>query len=102
MARIGKKATALRVQYPSYFIAKKKFSLPAGITPDVLLDRVKQLFANERLNTEDGVRIDMKGGWVHLRRSNTEPLVRVYAESASQEQADELAQSVIDQVAEML
>ena len=102
MARIGKKPTALRVQYPSYFIAKKKFSLPAGITPDVLLDRVKQLFANERLNTEDGVRIDMKGGWVHLRRSNTEPLVRVYAESASQEQADELAQSVIDQVAEML
>ena len=48
------------------------------------------------------MRIDMKGGWVHLRRSNTEPLVRVYAESASQEQADELAQSVIDQVAEML
>lgn len=102
MARTRKTPSALRSQYPSYFIAKKKISLPAGVNADAVLDKVKRLFASERLNTEDGVRIDMKGGWVHLRRSNTEPIVRVYAESASQEQAEELAQSVIDQVMEMI
>ena len=102
MARTRKTPSALRLQYPSYFIAKRKISLPAGVNADAVLDKVKRLFASERLNTEDGVRIDMKGGWVHLRRSNTEPIVRVYAESASQEQAEELAQSVIDQVMEMI
>lgn len=102
MARAQKTPSALRVQYPSYFIAKKRISLPAGVKADTVLDKVKRLFATERLNTEDGVRIDMKGGWVHLRRSNTEPIVRVYAESATQDQAEELAQSVIDKVLEML
>lgn len=102
MARTRKTPSELRVQFPSYYIAKKKISLPAGVKSDAALDKVKRLFASERLNTEDGVRIDMQGGWVHLRRSNTEPIVRVYAEAATQEQADELAQSVIDQVMEML
>ena len=85
-----------------YYMSKNKISLSAAVNPDSVLEKVKQLFANERLNTEDGVRIDMRGGWIHLRRSNTEPIIRVYTEAGTQEQADELAVGMVNKVNEIL
>lgn len=102
LAKKGKGVVALRALYPSYYMTKSRIELPAGSNPDTVLDAVKRKFTNERLNTEDGVRIDMRGGWIHLRKSNTEPIVRVYAEASSQEQADELAKGMVDTVYELL
>ena len=102
LAKSGKTCTELRKQYPSYYMSKNKITLSAAVNPDTVLEKVKQLFANERLNTEDGVRIDMRGGWIHLRRSNTEPIIRVYTEAETQEQADELALGMVNKVNEML
>ena len=62
---------------------------------DAILARVKELYKNERVNDRDGVKIDFADGWVHLRKSNTEPIIRVYSEAATMEQANDLAQSVI-------
>ena len=62
---------------------------------DAILARVKELFKNERVNDRDGVKIDFADGWVHLRKSNTEPIIRVYSEAATMEQANALAESVI-------
>ena len=102
LARNGKSCTELKKQYPAYYMSKNKISLSLAVDPDLVLDKVKQLFATERLNTEDGVRIDLRGGWIHLRRSNTEPIIRVYAEAGSQEQADELALGMVNRVNEIL
>jgi len=102
LAKSGKTCTELKKQYPVYYMSKNKISLSAAVNPDTVLEKVKQLFANERLNTEDGVRIDMRGGWIHLRRSNTEPIIRVYAEAGTQEQADELAMGMVNKVNEIL
>ena len=102
LAKSGKMCTELKKQYPVYYMSKNKISLSAAVNPDTVLEKVKQLFANERLNTEDGVRIDMRGGWIHLRRSNTEPIIRVYAEAGTQEQADELAMGMVNKVNEIL
>lgn len=102
LAKSGKTCSELKNQYPHYYMSKHKIALSSALDPDTVLEKVKQLFANERLNTEDGVRIDMRGGWVHLRRSNTEPIIRVYAEAGSQEQADELALGMVSKVSEIL
>lgn len=101
LARSGKTVSELRRQYPDYYLSKNRIELSPGVQPDTLLEQVKQLFSQERLNTEDGVRIDLRGGWVHLRKSNTEPIIRVYAEAGSQEQADELAKSMVERVREL-
>lgn len=102
LAKSDKTCTELKKQYPVYYMSKNKISLSAAVNPDSVLEKVKQLFANERLNTEDGVRIDMRGGWIHLRRSNTEPIIRVYTEAGTQEQADELAVGMVNKVNEIL
>ena len=65
---------------------------------DAILVRVKELYKNERVNDRDGVKIDFEGGWVHLRKSNTEPIIRVYSEAATMEEANALAQKVMDVV----
>jgi phosphoglucosamine mutase len=102
LVKSGKSATELKKQYPAYYMSKNKITLSSAVDPEMVLDKVKQLFASERLNTEDGVRIDLRGGWIHLRRSNTEPIIRVYAEAGTQEQADELALGMVNKVNEIL
>lgn len=102
LAHCQKSASQLRRLYPSYYIAKQRIELPSSANPDVLLDNIKNLYINERLNTEDGIKIEMTGGWVHMRKSNTEPIIRVYAEAANQARAEELAQTIIGQVNEMI
>lgn len=101
LAKSGRTASELRRQYPDYYISKNRVALSPGVNPDHVMEEVKKLFAGERINTEDGVRVELRGGWVHLRRSNTEPIIRVYAEAGSQTQADELAQSLSERVREL-
>ncbi len=81
--------------FPQYAISKNRIDLTPDTDIDQVLARVKKAFANERINDIDGVKIDFADGWVHLRRSNTEPIIRVYSEAASMEEADRLAKQVM-------
>ena len=81
----------LRASYPHYEMVKDKIQLTPAIDIDALLQRLEGLFANEKINTVDGLKIDFEDGWVHLRKSNTEPIIRVYAEAATVSRAQELA-----------
>ena len=92
------KVSELRASYPEYVIAKNKIELSDSALIDKILDAVKVEYASEDINTIDGVKIsfEAKREWVHLRRSNTEPIIRIYAEAATQEAADALAQQIID------
>ena len=92
------KVSELRATYPPYVISKNKIELSDPVLIDKILEEVKKEFANERITTIDGVKIDFADGWVHLRKSNTEPIIRVYSEAATMEEADELAKKVIDVV----
>ncbi len=88
----------LRKTFPNYCISKNRIDLKPEMDVDAILVRVKNTFRNERVNDIDGVKIDFADGWVHLRKSNTEPIIRVYSEAATMEQANQLAQKVIDEV----
>ena len=92
------KVSELRATYPEYVIAKNKIELSDSALIDKILDEIKKVYAAEDINTIDGVKISFEARkeWVHLRKSNTEPIIRIYAEAASQEAADALAQQIID------
>ena len=86
----------LRATYPNYCISKNRIDLTPEIDVDAILAKVKELYKNERVNDKDGVKIDFADGWVHLRKSNTEPIIRVYSEAATMDEADALAGKVIE------
>lgn len=92
------KVSELRASYPEYVIAKNKIELSDSALIDKILGKVKEVYASENINTIDGVKISFEARkeWVHLRRSNTEPIIRIYAEAATAEAADALAQQIID------
>jgi phosphomannomutase len=92
------KVSELRRTYPNYCISKNRIDLTPDMNVDALLERIKQKYANERITTIDGVKIDFADGWVHLRKSNTEPIIRIYSEAATIEQADALAQQIKDAI----
>lgn len=98
LAHKGCKVSELRKTYPNYFISKNRIDLTPNIDVDKVLATVKELYKNEQVNDKDGVKIDFAEGWVHLRKSNTEPIIRVYSEAGSMEEADQLAGKVIDVV----
>lgn len=98
LAKSGKKMSELRSSYPSYFMAKNKIQLDPGMDVDGLLAQVAENYKNEDINTIDGVKIDFDNEWVHLRKSNTEPIIRVYTEAGSQERAMELASRFVDEM----
>lgn len=98
LAHKGCKVSELRKTYPNYFISKNRIDLTPDIDVDKVLATVKKLYKNEQVNDKDGVKIDFAEGWVHLRKSNTEPIIRVYSEAGSMEEADQLAGKVIDVV----
>lgn len=91
----NKKVSELRNSYPSYYMSKNKIQLTEDINVDDLLNKLEKHYAGEEVTTIDGVKIDFENEWVHLRKSNTEPIIRVYTESTSQEKADELANKMI-------
>ncbi len=88
----------LRNQYPDYYISKNKIELTADIDIDDLLSKIQTVYTDAEINTIDGVKFDFENGWVHLRKSNTEPIIRVYAESNSSEAADLLAKEIMDAI----
>jgi len=92
------KVSELRKTYPDYFMAKEKIQLTPQINVDEVLHKVENLYQNENINTIDGVKIDFENSWVHLRKSNTEPIIRIYTEAPSQKEADDLAQKIISEI----
>ncbi len=90
----------LRASYPSYFMSKKKIELTPDLDVDALLKAMAVKYAHEEVNTIDGVKIDFEKSWVHLRKSNTEPIIRIYTEARSQSEADQLAERVISEIKE--
>jgi phosphomannomutase len=89
------KMTQLRKKYPDYFVSKNKVALSPKLNFEAIQKKLMQDFKGNEFNLSDGIRIDFKEGWVHLRKSNTEPIVRIYAEARNQKQADELAKKVV-------
>ena len=104
LAHEGKKVSELRKTYPSYFIAKNRIDLEPTTDVDLILRKVKQMYEAEpqvEVNDIDGVKIDFPDKWVHLRKSNTEPIIRVYSEAESELAADEIGKKVMDVVLSM-
>jgi phosphomannomutase len=98
LAKSGKTCSQLRSIYPAYYMSKNKIELTPGIDTDAILVAMKQKFASEKVTDIDGVKIDFAESWVHLRKSNTEPIIRIYSEAKSPEQADALALSMINDI----
>lgn len=102
LAKKGKKVSELKKEYPAYAIAKNKIELTPAIDVDAILEAVKTKFASEKITDIDGVKIDFADSWVHLRKSNTEPIIRIYSEAHTMEQADKLAQQIKDVINAMI
>lgn len=98
MAEKGGTVAELRASYPSYFMSKKKIQLTPGLDVDGILKSMADKYANEDISTIDGVKIDFAENWVHLRKSNTEPIIRIYTEAQSQNEADSLADRIIGEI----
>lgn len=94
LAHSGKKVSELKKEYPAYAIAKNKIELTPDIDVDAILAAVKEHFSNETVTDIDGVKIDFEDSWVHLRKSNTEPIIRIYSEAHTMEEADRLAEEI--------
>ncbi|SHM61601.1 phosphoglucosamine mutase [Flavobacterium xanthum] len=90
--------SALRASYPEYYMSKNKIELTPQIDVDAILVAMTEKYKNEDISTIDGVKIDFDENWVHLRKSNTEPIIRIYTEASSQEKADALAERIIDEI----
>jgi len=105
LARSEKSCSQLRKTYPDYFMAKKKIELSPEINVDEILEAMKSKYSQHEINTTDGVKIDFSNsqfsGWVHLRKSNTEPIIRIYTENTSQSNADSLAEKIIGEIREI-
>ena len=101
LAEMNCTMTQLRLRYPAYFASKNKIELTPAIDVDKILATIKERYAHERVNDIDGVKIDFLPYWVHLRKSNTEPIIRIYTEAKTQEKADEVAQQFIAEIKEI-
>jgi len=101
MAEKGGKVSDLRRSYPAYFMSKKKIQLTPELNVDEVLLQMAEKYKEEEHSTIDGVKIDFANSWVHLRKSNTEPIIRIYTEAPSQAEADDLAQKVIKEIEEI-
>jgi len=102
LADVKMSCKALRDSYPSYFMSKNKIQLTPEINVDLILEKMAVKYANEDVSTIDGVKIDFASEWAHLRKSNTEPIIRIYTESDTQANADALAERVIEEIKEII
>ncbi len=104
LAKSRNKASALRESYPKYHISKNKIELSAGINVDNVLANIKKAYSEHRITDIDGVKVDFDGRkqWVHLRKSNTEPIIRIYAEAGTEEAADAIAHEIIKKINEII
>lgn len=102
LAKSGKTVSELKKTYPVYAIAKSKIELTPSINVDAILEAVKEKFSHEKITDIDGVKIDFSNSWVHLRKSNTEPIIRIYSEAQTMDEAEKLAQQIKDVIASMI
>ena len=104
LAKSGKSISVLRNKYPNYFISKNKIDLSEvkKINTNEILDKIIELYKKYPINTIDGVRINFDKDWVHLRKSNTEAVIRIYAESNTQTIADNLAKKIISDIKRLI
>ncbi|MFH6603962.1 phosphoglucosamine mutase [Maribacter algicola] len=98
MAERGGTVAELRASYPAYFMGKKKIQLTPELDVDGILKAMAEKYKNEDISTIDGVKIDFPDNWVHLRKSNTEPIIRIYTEAKSQDEADDLGEKIIAEI----
>jgi len=98
LAKSGMKCSELRKTYPDYFISKNKIELTPDIDVDGILVKMKEKYSHEQVTDIDGVKIDFADSWIHLRKSNTEPIIRIYAEAKTSFEADALAKRMIDEI----
>ena len=102
LAERNKKVSEIRDEYPSYFMSKNKIELTPDLDVDGILKAIEKKHSSEEISTVDGVKIDFPENWVHLRKSNTEPIIRIYTEAKSQQEADELAQKMIKEIQDII
>ena len=102
LAKFGKSCSMLRATYPNYHISKNKIELTEGIDVDHILEAIQKKYKKQPINTIDGVKIEFSKEWVHLRKSNTEPIIRIYAESEHVTTADNLAEKIITDIKEII
>jgi phosphomannomutase len=102
LAKFGNTLSRLRKTYPSYFISKNKIELTPDINVDRVLDKIRTKYSKQPVNTIDGVKIEFDKQWVHLRKSNTEPIIRIYSEGESQTIAETLAKKIISDIRELI
>lgn len=102
LAKFGKSISMLRATYPNYYISKNKIELTPDIDVDKVLEAIKSKYSKQPINDIDGVKIEFDKEWVHLRKSNTEPIIRIYSESASQATAEHLANKLITDIKEVI
>lgn len=98
LASLDVTVAALRASYPQYYMSKNKIELTPQINVDAILETMTQRYQHEQISTIDGVKIDFQNTWVHLRKSNTEPIIRIYTEAPTQEIADVLAHSIVEEI----
>lgn len=101
LAQKNKQVSALRAEYPAYIMSKNKIELSANLNVDLILATVAEQFKAEKVNTIDGVKIDFADRWVHLRKSNTEPIIRIYSEAPTEQEANALAQQIMQVIQEI-
>lgn len=102
LARTSKTMSGLRATYPEYYISKNRMDLTPDIDVDAIFSRIKEKYSHEQVNDIDGVKIDFADGWVHLRKSNTEPIIRIYSESRDKASADKFAEMIIADIKAMI
>ena len=100
LAEFGESISKLKETLPEYFIYKSKIEIRTD--PDILLNNIIKEFKNAKINTEDGVRVDFDDHWVHFRKSNTEPIIRLYAEAGSSEEAERIAGEAMQLINELI
>lgn len=101
LARSKKTPSQLRKEYPAYFMSKQKVELTPDIDTDAILEKMKEKFIDQQVTDIDGVKIDFPDKWVHMRKSNTEPIIRIYSEAGSPEEADAIGKQIIDMIREL-
>lgn len=102
LAKFGKSIKALRNTYPNYYISKNKIALDEDVDLSGIFEKIKEKYKNQPINTEDGVKIEFDKDWVHLRPSNTEPIIRIYAESGSETTSENIAKRIMEDIKEMM
>src|SRR5699024_1309315 len=102
LAKLNKTISEYRAELPNYFMSKNKIELTPGLDIDGLLSKMQERYKNEDHSTVDGLKIDFPEQWVHLRKSNTEPIIRIYSEGKSLEEAEGIAQKIIDEIKDII